>query len=343
MMMPRKRYAVRAGWLLIVLVSLATRVLATESWLYWSHPTGIGRSRLDGSDSIAELVSGFQVEGVAASADRDRLLWSDLPPTVPAVPSGIVRSSRLDGSGIELLTGQLPHPSAVALDEIRGLVYWTDLETMEIQRASLQGSPVETVLPAQMEISELGGLVIDPDNDALYFSYVNPLIDSIYAGAIGRLDLESSAVDNVVVGLSHPQGVALHQGHLFWADDLLATGGVIGRVELESGEQELIVKELQSPVGVAIDRLSEHIYWADRSSGMIQRANLDGSAQINVLTGLDQPRAVALAVVPEPSTGLLLLFGCQTCLVRMRRTRHARSGSQTTKAQNGTAIEAFSG
>jgi hypothetical protein len=311
-----------AGLGVIVLVPLAMRAAAAESWLFWSHPTGIGRSQLNGSDPTAEFISGFQVEGLAAAVGRDQLFWSDLPPTVPVTPSGVLRTSRLDGSNNERLVGQLPHPGAIALDDEHGLIYWTDLETMEIMRSQLDGSSVETVLPAQPEISDLGGLVIDAQNDKLYFSYVNPLIDGLYPGAIGRLDLANSVVDSIVAGLSHPEGLALHQDVLFWADDLLASGGVIGRVELDSGDPSFIVTELQSPVGLAIDPMSELLYWTDWRAGTVQRSNLDGSDRTDILTGLNQPRALALAVVPEPSAGLLLLIGWLSCIVGRHEATH---------------------
>jgi hypothetical protein len=111
---------------------------------------------------------------------------------------------------------------------------------------------------------------------------------------------------------------------LFWADDLLGTGGVIERADLETGERDLIVRELQSPVGVAIDTVAQQVYWTDQSTGMVQRANLDGSDAVDVLTQLNQPGALALSVVPEPSTRLLMLMAiaawCYAVHVPIRHT-----------------------
>jgi sugar lactone lactonase YvrE len=230
-----------------------------------------------------------------------------------------VRVSTFDGSHDETLVNQLPHPSALTVDDPNGLVYWTDVETMEILRSPLGNSSAETVLPARIDVSDLGGLAIDSDRDLLYFSYVNPLIDGLYPGSIGRLDLTTKTVETVVNGLSRPRGVALADGHLFWADDLLGTGGVIGRSDLATGEKTLIVKELQSPEGLAIDLTSQQLYWTDTAAGAIERANFDGSDPRQILIGLDRPSALAIAVVPEPSSALLLAVGWLTCMVALCR------------------------
>ena len=50
------------------------------------------------------------------------------------------------------------------------------------------------------------------------------------------------------------------------------------------------------------------MYWADDTTAKIQRANLDGSSVENlVTTGLSGP--FGIAIIPEPSTALLLACG----------------------------------
>jgi hypothetical protein len=317
----------RWGLVLWLLVGGVSRVEGAENWLYWTHTTGIGRVRVDGTEATSALIGGFQIEGVAASAARHRLVWGDVPPTVPIAPSGLLQTSRLDGSGIERLVGQLPHPGAVAWDEVHDLVYWTDLEKSEIMRANADGSGVETVLAARDEIRQLGGIALDPQRDSLVFAYVNPLIDSLFPGAIARLNLGDAQLDNVVSGLSEPKGVALHEGNVYWADNLLGTGGVIGRLLLETGERDVIVKDLKSPVGIAIDPAAEQIYWTDRLAGKLQRAGLDGSNPVDVLSDLEDPSALSIAV-PEPAAWLLLLSGIYAW-PHAARERSMRRGSPT--------------
>ncbi len=54
------------------------------------------------------------------------------------------------------------------------------------------------------------------------------------------------------------------------------------------------------------------MYWSDFGSGDIRRANLDGTGQQTLLTGLPGPTAISLdltAPIPEPSTLLVLGIG----------------------------------
>jgi hypothetical protein len=63
------------------------------------------------------------------------------------------------------------------------------------------------------------------------------------------------------------------------------------------------------------------MYWTDNGSGDIMRANLDGSGQQILITGLPLPSGIALSVgapVPEPSTVLLLAIGTLGLLLGYR-------------------------
>jgi DNA-binding beta-propeller fold protein YncE len=49
--------------------------------------------------------------------------------------------------------------------------------------------------------------------------------------------------------------------------------------------------------GIAVDPTNSRIYWAGRDSDKIYRANLDGTGQIDLITGLNDPRGIALDLV----------------------------------------------
>ena len=49
--------------------------------------------------------------------------------------------------------------------------------------------------------------------------------------------------------------------------------------------------------GIAVDPTNSRIYWAGRDSEKIYRANLDGTGQTDLVTGLNNPMDIALDLV----------------------------------------------
>jgi len=54
-----------------------------------------------------------------------------------------------------------------------------------------------------------------------------------------------------------------------------------------------------APVGLAIDIECDHIYWLDYTSHKLFRSDLDGSNRTEILTDLNNPRAIALDTVSK--------------------------------------------
>jgi hypothetical protein len=79
--------------------------------------------------------------------------------------------------------------------------------------------------------------------------------------------------------------------------------------------------------GVAAD--GTYIYWANATSGTIGPANLDGTGiNQSFITGADLPADMAISLVPEPSTALLLSVGVVGLAVRRRHARSAPRGER---------------
>lgn len=113
--------------------------------------------------------------------------------------------------------------------------------------------------------------------------------------ANGRVDFTKEpmlAIDQALVAnVSHPCGVAVDAGHLYWAN----TSGSIGRSNLDgSAPQREFIAGLSWPCGVAVD--GSHIYWGDVTDGAIGRANLDGSGvEPEFIPGAGLPCGVAVS------------------------------------------------
>ena len=71
---------------------------------------------------------------------------------------------------------------------------------------------------------------------------------------------------------------------------------------------------------MAVDGTS--IYWANQTPGTIGRANLDGTdVNQSFITGANFPFDIAVSLVPEPATGLLVMVGVLSLAVARRRER----------------------
>ncbi len=105
---------------------------------------------------------------------------------------------------------------------------------------------------------------------------------------------------------NQPLGLAIGGGFIYWTD-WGAEGSKIWRTEvanpLQPDPMDYLVSE-SSPSsfrGIALDVAGGMMYWADprsgpgaQGNGKIQRANLDGTGIIDLLTGLSTPQGVAL-------------------------------------------------
>ena len=111
---------------------------------------------------------------------------------------------------------------------------------------------------------------------------------------IQRANLDGSGVEDIVIGLRNPSGLALDAGagKLYWSD-----GGTdkIQRANLNGTEiEDLVTTGLRHPSGLALDAAAGKLYWTDYGTDRIQRSNLDGSEVEELITGLHSPLGLAL-------------------------------------------------
>jgi len=76
------------------------------------------------------------------------------------------------------------------------------------------------------------------------------------------------------------------------------------------------ISGLNSAGGLAVD--GTYIYWTNGNA--IGRANLDGTGvNESFITGASAPGNIAVSLVPEPATGLLVMGGVLALAVARRR------------------------
>jgi hypothetical protein len=107
---------------------------------------------------------------------------------------------------------------------------------------------------------------------------------------------------------------------MYWTDKDSAK---IQRMNLESGcVEDILTSEdgLVNPRGLAIDIAAEKMYWADSITGVIHRSNLDGSGDVQLVTGLSLPADIAL----DTDNGKI--YFAESDLSRIRRVNIDGSG-----------------
>ena len=268
--------------------------------LFWTiqGDSNIYRSQLDGSDQEVFMTFGHPDEvptGLAVDYANGYLYSA-----VASPGSGKILRTKLGALEQPEVVATTSHKgvAGLALDIQGGYVYWTAPTDGVIERASLNGGAVTTILTG---LGSPNGICVDNQNHKLVWSESS-------TGIIRRSNLNGTSIEaSLFSGLSSPQGLALDSvGHsLYWAETGEICHGPTG---------DSVLTGLGNVFGLDIDQRGHQMYWScpNGSSQGIYRANLNGTGQTLLIDGV-AAGFIALAV-PEPScivlagTGLLGLL-----------------------------------
>ena len=250
--------------------------------IYWTNPARdkIQRANLDGSN-VVDLIT--RLPGpwdIALDVAGGKMYWVD-------AGTYKIQRANLDGSNVEdLVTSGLSRPGSIALDVAGRKMYWADFGTDRIQRANLDGSNVENLVTSGLDAP--GSIALDVAGGKMYWTDEG-------TDRIQRANLDGSNVEDLVTGVRGPLGITLDVagGKMYWTDWI---GEKIQRANLDGSNVEDLVTELDTPWDIALDVAGGKMYWTHMnfdstnrqfSNGKIQRANLNGTAVENLVTGLD--------------------------------------------------------
>ena len=226
---------------------------------------------------------------------------------VTPVKSGVLI---LMGSNVQDIVTGLAAPRSIALDTVKGKIYWTDqkwnpaigtVTESTIQRANLNGSNVQNIVSG---LATAEGIAVSPSTDKIYWTDAE-------TGKIQRANLNGSNVQNIVSGIRMANHIALDTagGKMYWAD---YEGKHISRADINGSKVEILVTGLAGPSSIVLDVARRKIYWMDQvwspatgsiTESKIQSANFDGSNVQEVLTGFGEPTAIAFGVLARSDTG----------------------------------------
>ena len=196
------------------------------------------------------------------------------------------------------------HPITSSAQESPVYMYWADFVANKIQRANLDGSNVQDIVPVGS--GRPTGIALDIAGGKMYLTDRNKTDETDPTGrsSIQRANLDGSNIEILVLGgNSVKEYIALDisNGKMYWSEwthPAIGGDGRIRRANLDGTNVEDIVTGLSWRVrGIALDISQEKIYWTDTEdvSGKIQCANLDGSNIQDVLT-VDALHGIALDI-----------------------------------------------
>ena len=268
----------------------------TNNKVYWTVDgtlKKIQNSDLDGMNVADIVAAGLSNPiGIDVDAAGGKIYWSD---------SGADKIQRadLDGMTIEdLVATGLDTPTGVSIDPVGAKVYWSDRGNDVIQRINSDGTGmVETIINSGLD--ETRSVVVDSANSKVYWADSGTEL-------IERSNLDGSNREDVVAGIEDPQGVALDPVNskvYTTIDGSPNFNDRIVRSNFDGTDLEVIAQgnvQTGNPRGIAVDPSGGKVYWATLAgpvSARIRRADLDGSNQENLFTGLSTPLGVSLDLV----------------------------------------------
>lgn len=222
--------------------------------------------------------------GVSSASADNQMYWS-------AYNANTIATSSTNGAGGRDLVGDAGAPNGTVVDPAAGTIYWASYGTNEIRSADLDGNNVAVLDVTGATVSSPYGLTLDPTTSTLYWA--NDAGDTIqYAktdgsggGELYNPDTTPELQDPVSAAVDPPTN------KIYWAN---YGSGTIGYANLDgTGGAGTITfsgacSALSTSFGVQVDSAANAIYQFgyDGSTGIVQRAALDGSGCVDLVNDL---------------------------------------------------------
>jgi len=177
--------------------------------------------------------------------------------------------SNLDGSDFEEFRVGVDSPNGMAIDYQDNQLYWDT--SSGIQRGNIDDSDVNQVEDfVTGQTNDPDGLSIDLVNRKLY--WIN------YNGGVWVKNLDGTGEAELIPAIEG--GSILVVGDKIFYDEYVASGDIrLKSANLDgTGISTLAVNIGRVVYGIGYDANDNKIYWGDRATDVIMRANLDGSS-----------------------------------------------------------------
>lgn len=326
---PRDFWRMRLGLAILFFApGLATHA---KPLYYTDNETGrILRAELNGFHPETVLVSltdagaPAHIRSLAIDRVNDYLYWTE------DGSQNRVRRARQDGSAVETIVelGNVT-PLDIEVDAVNQMIYWGGRNN--ITRARTDGTEAVNIVPYIPNLRNVYGLALDVPNNRLFFT----------VGTVGgpegvwTMSLDGANPQHLIAQITpeHTFGsladIELYNtsSQLYYIDE---DDGYHFRIDANGANNTLRFDADAHPFAIAVDELAGQTYWTDWDKGNLWRANLDGTGQELLISGLPGIRGLALDVpIPEPATttaafGALGTLVVAHCISRVRRRRRGR-------------------
>jgi hypothetical protein len=245
-----------------------------------------------------------QTKAASGATRSGRLFLLDLS-------GGRVLSMNPDGSHLQVIAADCPHPDGIVVDVEAGHVYWTNMGVVpsrndgSIERADLDGSnrtfivaPGGTFTPKQLHLDKANGKLYWSDREGLRVMRANldgSQIETLVQTGTGESDRHDQT--RWCVGIT----VDTERRQIYWTqkgDDNAGEGRILrAGIDIPKGETaanrsdvELFFDGLPEPIDLELDREHRVLYWTDR--GNPPRGNTVNRAPIDATPGQNDPQIV---------------------------------------------------
>ncbi len=254
---------------------------------FYGAEGNLWRSALDGSASTPLVGAAGQVlHDIAVDVSAGRLFLTE-------DDHAAVLGTPWDGGTLTPVLGSfdLPedHYRGLALDPASSRLYFADLDDGVLRAVDTDGQNAAVIVAG---LTQPHDVALDLVAGKIYWT--EGVEDGPGAGAaIGRANLDGTGAETLLSGLSRGvRGLAVDPagGKMYWTDHF---DDELWWADLDGGSPAALPVVVNNPHDLAVDALASALYWTEGASsagdpnGLIRRANLDGTAAVTVLAGLD--------------------------------------------------------
>ena len=275
---PTHNYTEAGAYLvkLVVKTSISLEIMEVSQTIVVKDPNATGTPiyYTNGAQVFQALINTqkpifTQVNGVASQSSYGMVLDSvNLKLYISDLGANKIYRSNLDGSNFEDFRTDVDSPNGLAIDYKENKIYFDT--SNGIQRADLNVtnlSQKEDFVTAQPNDPE--GLGIDLVNRKLY--WIN------YDGGVWSKNLDGTGESEIIAGVEGASIIVV--GNRIYYDQYVASGDIrLKSANLDGTGISTIATGISRVVyGLAYDEKQQKIYWGDRNTDTMMRANLDGT------------------------------------------------------------------